>query len=403
MRLFCAVVCAVPAIARADTLTLGDARQLAERAAPEVALAGHRAELALAEIDAATALSNPNLGVTSALKTARLATTLSLPLPLFGQRATTRAAFEGDARAAALDTEATRGEARWATSLAWIDLWEAQSRAALLDAAVLDATRLAEVAKERFDAGSSPRVDVLRTAADLSRATADATQAHHLAAAAAARLASTLSFDPPPGLEAAGLPDFVDAPPPLDTLLAQAEGHPALRRERERLGAADLHVDAERRQRWPLVSPQVTLDLFDPTLPGPDFIFGLSLEVPSLNLRAGAIARARAQRLMAQTELAARHARLTAALRDGASRALGAKARLLALTNEVAPTLDEARQLTDEGYQAGYFDLLRVLDSRRTLLETRVAMVEARATWARAMADVERAAGLSLLESTRAP
>ena len=62
------------------------------------------------------------------------------------------------------------------------------------------------------------------------------------------------------------------------------------------------------------------------------------------------------------------------------------------------PLLDEARQLSDEGYQSGYFDLVRLLDARRAELETRLAIVDANAAWARAMADVERSAGVSLLE-----
>jgi outer membrane protein, heavy metal efflux system len=376
----------------ADPLTLVQARARAEQAAPEVVLAEQRAQVAQAEVDAATPWLNPTLTVTTARLTTKLGTTVSLPLQLFGQRGTLRTATEHDARAAELDTEASRRDARWVASLAWLDLWEAQSRAALLDAGATDAARVAQVATDKFAAGSSPRVDVLRTNADRARIAADAAQAHQLVRAAAARLAFTLSLEAPvETIEASGEPSFSRSTPELDP------SHPVLRREHERVTAAESHLSAERRAVWPIVSPLVTVNAFDPTQAGVDVIVGLSLDVPLLSQRGGAIARAHAQHALAQRAADVERARLVAAVTDAGSRASAALARLTALREEVLPLLDEARQLTDEGYQAGYFDLVRLLDARRTALETRLAMVEAHATWARAMADLERAAGVSLL------
>jgi outer membrane protein TolC len=85
--------------------------------------------------------------------------------------------------------EATRGEARWNATLAWLDLWEAQERARLLADAATEAARVATIADEKFKAGSAPRVEVLRTGADRERARADASLAAALVPAAAARLA----------------------------------------------------------------------------------------------------------------------------------------------------------------------------------------------------------------------
>jgi cobalt-zinc-cadmium efflux system outer membrane protein len=386
----------------AQGLTLERARGLAEAHAPDVALAQERAALALTDIDASTELANPSLTVLSGLKTARLGTTVSVPLLLFGQRGATRDALTRDAAAAALDVEATRRQARWAGSQAWLELWEAQARAQLLEGAVADAARLASMTQERTDAGASPRVDALRSGADLARARADATQAHELVAAAALRLAGALALDVEGPLSAEGVATFSEGTLQLESLFSSSEQHPALGREREHLRAAELHLEAERRQRWPLVTPQVSLNQFDPSFSGPDFIFGLSVELPVLSQRSGPVGRATAQQHLAQTSLALQRRALRTALQEGARRATGAHARVLALRAEVLPALEETRKLTDEGYQAGYFDLVRVLDARRTLLETKLALVEAEAAWARAMNDVELAAGVSLLEGAHA-
>ncbi len=389
--------------ARGEPLTLAEARARAAQNGPEVLLAVKRAELAHTQVAAATPLPNPTLAVTSARQTAKLGTTVSLPLQLFGQRGTQRDALEREATSAELDTTALRTDARWTATLAWVDLWEAQRRTALLDDAVVDAKRVAQVAAEKFGAGSSPRVDVLRTAAELARIGAEAAAARQTTLAAAERLALTVGVEQQ--LEAQGALHFVDEVPTVDQLLLRIGEHPTLARDRARIDAADLHLTAERRGRWPQVTPQVTVNLFDPTLAGPDFIFGLSLEVPVLDQRTGVIDRAVAQRSLAELEAALERARLSTAVSEGSNRARAAHLRLRALTEDVLPLLDEARQLTDEGYQSGYFDLVRLLDARRAALETRLAIVDAHATWARAMADVERAAGVELLaeEATHAP
>ena len=54
--------------------------------------------------------------------------------------------------------------------------------------------------------------------------------------------------------------------------------------------------------------------------------------------------------------------------------------------------------MTEEGYRDGRVDLLRVLEAQRALLDGRVAHVDAQATWQRALADLERAQGVSLTE-----
>ena len=59
--------------------------------------------------------------------------------------------------------------------------------------------------------------------------------------------------------------------------------------------------------------------------------------------------------------------------------------------------------MTEEGYRDGRVDLLRLLDAQRARLESQIALVDAQATWERALADVERAAGVRLDRRTADP
>ena len=374
-------------------VTFDEARKLAQQQAPEVALAQHRTGVARAEISVAGALANPTLTVTSATQSARLGTGVSVPLPLFGQRGTAISAAEADANVAQLEVEVARREARRSATLAWVDLWEAQQRSHLLVLAASDAQRVFAVATGKFEAGIGSKVDMLRTRADFARATAESEAATHEVAAASARLAVLLGAEA--ALIAVGDPAYSDVP---TALTMQLGDHPTLLRDREAVSAAEAHLVAERRLRWPVLNAQFAVNQFDPAYTGQEFIFGLSFELPVLSLRGGAIERARAQRLIAQTTLDLEERRLRSEASDAWERALASAAQRAALKAHVLPDLEETRSLTEEGYGLGRLELLRVLESQKALLEARLAEVQAVATWTRAVADLERNSNLPLVK-----
>ena len=378
-------------------ISLSEARDASVRQAPDVALAQDRQEIARTQVEVTRALANPTVTVTSARETARLGAGVSLPMPLFGQRATAVSAARADADAAGLEVEAVRQDARWNATLAWLDLWEAEERARLLAAAASETERVATIADEKFKAGTAPRVEVLRTAADRERAHADAAFAAAAVPAAAARLTIAVGARAGRGdWTAAGKPDLVLADTDLAALQRGVADHPFLRWDRARIAAGAARVRAEQRARWPIVTADVTVNWHDPTLPATDVIAGISLEAPVLSLRRGAIARAQAEQRLAETTAELEQRRLAAALADALGRASGAGTRARTLANSVLPALEQAWRMYEEGYRDGRVDLLRLLDAQRARLDTRIAVVEAEAAWARALADVERAAGVSL-------
>ena len=386
----------------APDISFADARRISLEQAPQVELARRRTDVSRAEVGIASALANPTFTVTSGLRSARLGTGVSVPLPVFGQRGKAIDAAQSDARVAQLEVEVFRRDARWAATVAWVDLWEAQERKRLLDTSATDAKRVLEIANEKFSAGTGAQVDVLRTRADAFRAVAEAETAGHSTLAAAARLAPFLGADPQQPLTASGAPEYGERLPPLEGL--DLLGHPALKRDLGQVAAADAHLEAEQRLRWPTVNAQVAVNQFDPGIPnGPDVIFGLSFDLPVLSLRGGAIDRARAQRLLAETNASVETRQLRAETLDAWQRVEGSAARRLALKAHVLPDLEQARALTEEGYRMGRLELLRVLEAQKALLESRLGEVDAHATWARAVADLERAANLTLAGATLAP
>lgn len=395
-----ALLIALPCGARAQPLTLSDARRLAADAAPDVQLTGLRIESARHDIGLAQTWANPTLSIGTGLRSAKLSTGVGLPLELFGQRGTAVDAASADLETLVRDALVARTDARWAGTLAWLDLWEAQARQRLLTTASSDAAQLEAIATAKLEAGAGSRLDLLRAQAEARRAAADASAAAHLALAASARIEALIGASHPSTL---GAPDFEFAPTDLDPLLASVAKHPVAQRDLASVSAADAHLEAERRQRWPTLTAQLTVTQFDPSLTGPDVIGGVSFELPVLNLRGASIGKSQVQRQAASLLRSLDERRLRAALTDAWQRSLGTHLQLTALHEQVIPSLEEARTLTDEAFRLGTVDLLRVLDARRALLDNRLAELTARVAWARAMADLERATGLHFDENTHAP
>ena len=378
------------------SVSFEQARALAERAAGDVVVAERRVDVARGEVGVAGALANPSLSVLTARQTAQLGLGLTVPLPLFGQRGTQVAAARADVDVAGVEVEVARNDARWNATLAWFDLWEAQERARVLQLSAQETARLLAIAKQRFEAGSAPRLDVVRATADDARASAEAVAARSAVVAAGAKLLPWLGEISDANLTASGQGAFPEQTAALGELTVQAANHPALVRDRAESAAAEAHVRAEQRQRWPVINGQVTVNYGDPTLPGTDVIAGAGFDLPVLNLRGGAIARSRAQQAVAEATAVADARRLFADLRDAFHRAEGAGVRARALQKTVLPAIEEARRMTEEGYRAGRLDLLRLLEAQRAVLDTRLSAAEASASYGRAIADLEHAVGRRL-------
>ncbi|MBI3894046.1 MAG: TolC family protein [Candidatus Wallbacteria bacterium] len=384
------------ATAGAAEIGFAAARTRALTSAPDVTLAERRAELSQVDVRIAAQRPNPGASFTTARRTAKLGTSVSVPLQVFGQRGTAVDASRAEARAVTLDITATKREVLWSATTAWIDLWETQQRAKLLGLSSEDSQRLLHIAQEKLDAGAGARIDQVRARADRVRAEAEAGAARRAIDAAAARLAVWLGAAPEAPLLATGDPGYRVEAVPLDTLLRALVDHPALRRDRAQIEAAIARIRNEKRQRWPLVNAQVTFNNNDPTLPGDDVIVGLGLELPVFSNREGNIARARAEQTLATAATQSDLQRLGSGLLDAYRRTEGERLQFLALREKALPAISEARAMTSEGYAMGRIDLLRVLEAQKALLDTRLAVAGANASWARAVADLERAAGVDL-------
>jgi len=61
----------------------------------------------------------------------------------------------------------------------------------------------------------------------------------------------------------------------------------------------------------------------------------------------------------------------------------------------VLPAMEEARKMTEDGYREGRLDILRLLEAQRAVLDARLSSLDAAVAWCHALADLERASGVT--------
>lgn len=383
-----------PIIVHAQTLSLGQARAQALASSP--ALVAAKAAVSAAEGRARQAgfapnpeasLESENLAGTGPMKGFDGAeTTLSI-----GQRFELGGKRRARASTAAAEVEVARLKLAVATAdlssevlVRYAQTQAAAERVGQARRAAERAKTLADVAATLVDAGREPPLRGLRAAAE-----ADAAQARVLAAEAelaAGRRALASLWGA--GGEAAPDPVWLDLAPPgpidptatLDVRLAAAE-----------LEASRAQVEHERAKAVPDVTVQAGVRRFEETGDSA-LVVGVSAPIPIRDRNQGSIAAARSDAVAAE---ARQQAALLASVRviaDGQAALAAATRRQAVLETRTVPQASQALDLARQGFEAGKFGLLDVLDAQNALSDAQNDLIEARLARVQAQAALERAA-----------
>lgn len=305
-------------------------------------------------------------------------------------------------RLVSLDEERTR----WAYESVRLDvmLEVTQAYAALLAAqerAVLNEKLLEVVQKEllavaqRVEAGKDPPVEELRASVALSRNEIEAKKATNALATARRKLAAALGRETVDFEEATG--DFYTAlpVPSFEDLADAMTDNPDLEwwaAEEQRRRAA---VDLEKAKVTSDVTISGGVRYFEE---GDDtaLVVGVALPIPLLNRNQGSVEEAMENLAKTHEQYKAAKIKRTAALAEALNRLAGAYDEVSALQNDVLANAQRAFEMAHQGYEEGKFDYLYVLDTQRTLFETRAQYIDALGNYHGAKADVERFIGRSL-------
>ena len=383
-----------PGSATAEPITLAEA--LARTAASSPALAAAEADVAAALGRARQAGFRPNpeldlsvenfsgTGALSGLNEAESTLSIGQRFELGGKRPARERAARAEVEAARLRLAVARADLQQQVRDAYAEAWADSRRVALARDQFVRADNLQAVATELVDAGREPPLRALRarTAALEAVGRVRAAEAEYAQAQRALAALWGGSEDLPepiapetPSVSAA----VIDPARALDVRLAEAE-----------VATSIAVVDRERT----LSRPDVTVSVGARQFRGTDdtaLVFGASMPLGLFDRNQGNIAAANAERTGAE---ARRNAALAAAIRrtrDAQAALRTAEAQLAFLENQAEPEAIEAVRIAREGFSAGRFTLLDVLDAEEALNTVQAAMITAELERAQAVAALTRA------------
>lgn len=371
-------------------MTLGEALGRAE-SSPDVVVARSAQAAAESAIAVVQVPRPPTFTASTHSVTARLGLSLAVPLRWGGQRGTAVDVARAERDAAVADTSAAVDRAREAVTAAWLRL-EADEELELLARARVDRLeRTAGAVRDLFDAGRVPRVDVVRAAAEAASARADVFTASAERRAASAALAFLVGLPPQTDIGASG-----ERPPPsplpeLPSLLAKVSNAAELRAADARGRAAAGRVQRAKRDGLPALTLEGGADIDDPTQEGTDKHLSLGLTIPIGPRATVLVSSAEAERAAADRTRLVRS--IEAEVVSTWNRAEASRQRLEVLDGFTIPAAREAAELSRIAYQEGRLDLLRLLESERTLADIRANRIETWVLWGSQRASLERLVG----------
>lgn len=380
------------------SLTLGQAVRRALRFSPVVQAAEIEIEAKQAEAYQAGLRPNPaiagdvqNVGEEDQESTIELAQVFELG----GKRLKRRRASELDVDVAGWDLEAARLRVASDTAQAFVDVLASQERIAILDDLQSVAEKLTRAVAERVKAGKGSPVETQRVQIEGARAKAELRAETTLLSASKRRLAINWGAQNADFSVAKGEIGSVNSVPSIEQVSFYLNSNPEIARWATEMTRRRAVLALARAY----AVPDLTLGagarrVEENSETGA--VVSLSIPIPLFNRNQGNIAAAHTRILKGERESLAAKTIVSGVLLEAYGRLAAAAEKLKGLEKEILPAAREVYQASIEGYSAGKFDLLSVLDAQRTLFSTRLEIVNARAEFQKAKVQIEALIGRGL-------
>ncbi len=378
------------------SLTLQAAMDRAFSANPTIAAARLRGAINLAALGIARERLNPEAAVEIAKETPRQAFGLALPLELGGKREKRIAVGEATVRAGEAEIAATVAQVRNDVRRAYYGVFVADARLMLLNETRDIAARARDTARQRFEAGSAPRLEVMQAQLALASAENEATAAQGNAVATRAQLNALLGQ---PLETVTSLSTAVDAGGPVTTEAAMTLAQTAS----TELIVIDRQIETQRARillaqalRVPDVTPTATLT-HDAQ---PEFTYGwragVAVTLPLFTShRAGVLVeQTTLDQLNAQRQ--ATLVRINGAVTAAAVTVQAQRQLYVRYRDEIIPQAQQVEQLAQESYQLGQTGIAALLQALQATRDARLRAIDAVSLVQNALADLERAIGAPL-------
>ncbi len=373
------VLLAAPVAGAQDAPTirsLADALALADQAAPQRKAWAATVSAAQAEVVQAGLLPNPELSVEAenfagsgeyrGARSIEVTVGVAQPIELGGKRAARIEAARRGVAVAEAEAELQRLDFIRDVSEAFVEAVAADRAVDLQRERLAVAEDVAATARERLAAGKEPQIQSEKAALARTAAGVSLDRARRDLVAARRQLAALLGQDDIELAVDRAWFDEIGSLPAAEVELAESRSE--LARLHAKLAQKHAEIDSLRAEAVPDVTLGAGVTRFSDT-DDTAFVASVSVPLPIFNRNQGAVLRAReeAERIQARTDAArlALRADLVRA-REGYA---AAWQEADTLRRAIVPGAQRAFATAREGYRAGRFTYLEVLDAQRTLTD----------------------------------
>jgi cobalt-zinc-cadmium efflux system outer membrane protein len=386
-------------------LTMREAVGRAIRYSPLLRAASAELDAKHAEAFQAGRMKNPEFegeienfagsGEFQGFKSAETTIGLAQVIELGGKRIKRVEVADLGAALAAWDFEAVRLRVATQTAQLFIDVLAGQRRVVILGEFVALNQKFRESVSERVKAGRASEVELQRADVELALAKVQLAEDRSRLDVFRRQLSLSWGSQQLDFGEAIGSLAMSDHLPDADRLSSYLDRHPDVARWSEEMAQREAIHRLAMSQAVPDLTVGASVRRLDETQ-DTAAVARVGIGLPVFDRNRGNVEAA--GRRIAQSEYQRQAARNALTSRFIAAYGLlqASEAKLRALQDEVIPAAEKANEATEQGYREGKFDLLRVLDAQRSLIQARLDMVNTRAQFHKAKTRVEALVGRGL-------
>lgn len=385
-----------PSVARPVTLAETVAQALAR--SPRL-LAVHKSTLAArGELDQAGAWPNPEIeagvenfagsGSYRSLESAEINYGVSQQIPVTGKISAREAIATAALDAATMEEEAARQDIVRDATIAFMTAAAAEANVEIAREQKDLAADVLQTVSRRVSAAAAPLIQKSRSEVENASAVLALDKAHRERDAARQALAAVVgmeSFEAPLARDAFYAITKPEAPPAV----RQTDRSIDSQRESHVLAQARAQIELEQANALP--DPRFNLGIREFQSTGDRaLLFSVGLPIPVLDSNSGNIEKARQGAL--RTEFDHKQAKLdrTVGLARAHARLMRSYLEATTLKSSILPSANQAFRLARDGYAAGRFPYLEVLDAQRSLFVARQQQIDALREFHIAQAEVAR-------------
>jgi cobalt-zinc-cadmium efflux system outer membrane protein len=358
-----------------------------------------RRRRAVAEAEVQIAGQRPNPDFISAYTRAepRLQYSLSQVVELGGKRGRRIDVARNELRLSELELDAALRALRHDLRAAYFNLSLARGNYDLGQQAVAQAKELADIARERFEAGDIARFEVLQANLGVDRATNDADRLANTERVARATMNQLLNREPDAPVDQRdslfSRPGLISAQELIARSLSQ---NVDLRTAEQQIATEQSRLKLARAQRIPDLTLEPGIETFDSAFTHPGFKMQVTVPLPLFNRGRGDIDKSSAMLEQLKAEREAARQRIASEIARASLNVESARKQVEFYETKLLPDAERVRELANEAYRIGQTGLLSVIDATRNAREVRQAYLQALFDYQTAVADLEQAAGVKM-------